>query len=206
MKPVLSLVTLALTSLLAAPAFAVEPRGIDEAIQHRGVTFLKSQQVQNGTWNHPQIGATALAGLTLLECQVPLEDPAVQKTASAVRGACVDLKQTYSLSLVILFLDRLGDPGDESFIQSMTTRLLAGQTASCGWSYNCPLVGQHREEQRLRLAAQPADSRRRHRTHALSTVNRTATDHPSLAASGPCPFAAGRLHPPAPLRQAESRR
>ena len=33
MKPVLSLVTLALTSLLAAPAFAVEPRGIDEAIQ-----------------------------------------------------------------------------------------------------------------------------------------------------------------------------
>ena len=149
MKPVLSLVTLALTSLLASPAFAVEPRGIDEAIQ-RGVTFLKSQQVQNGTWNHPQIGATALAGLTLLECQVPLEDPAVQKTASAVRGACVDLKQTYSLSLVILFLDRLGDPGDESFIQSMTTRLLAGQTASCGWSYNCPLVGQHREEQRLR--------------------------------------------------------
>ena len=114
------------------------------------MTFLKSQQVQNGTWNHPQIGATALAGLTLLECQVPLEDPAVQKTASAVRGACVDLKQTYSLSLVILFLDRLGDPGDESFIQSMTTRLLAGQTASCGWSYNCPLVGQHREEQRLR--------------------------------------------------------
>jgi hypothetical protein len=125
--------------LLGADARADLKEDIDKAVE-RGVDALRQMQTGNGTWTHNEIGATALAGLTLLECGVKPDDKAVQKAAGAVREAGVKLTHTYSLSLSILFLDRLGDPEDIPLIESMTVRLLAGQTASGGWSYHCPDV------------------------------------------------------------------
>jgi hypothetical protein len=124
---------------------AADQEKVQQAIA-RGLVHLKSQQDKDtGTWpfyetfvGPAKTGATSLAGVALLECGVPPGDPAVQKAAEVVRRAAVHLTQTYELSTAILFLDRLGDPGDVALIQSMGVRLLGGQNASGGWSYECP--------------------------------------------------------------------
>ncbi|HJT76094.1 MAG TPA: hypothetical protein VJ739_02740, partial [Gemmataceae bacterium] len=116
----------------------------------RGVAYLEGLQQPGGTWDFgqvgqtrdvagPNVGATALAGLTLLECDVPADDPHVRKAASVVRGAALQLTMTYAMSLSIFFLDRLGDSADEILIDSLAVRLLAGQNPTTGgWSYDCP--------------------------------------------------------------------
>jgi hypothetical protein len=100
---------------------------------------LRKLQGADGKWPHPHIGATALAGLTLLVCDVEADDPAVQRAAQAVRHDCPALSHTYSIALAILFLDRLADPDDTPLIESLTVRLLAGQIQASGdWTYSCP--------------------------------------------------------------------
>jgi hypothetical protein len=126
---------------LAPAAAADRPAHIQRAID-RGVAFLKSNQsADDGMWHYAgeeSLGATALAGLALLECDVPATDPAVIKAAEVVRKNSLNSTHTYSLSLAIMFLDRLNEETDVFLIQSMTVRLLAGQTASGGWTYHCP--------------------------------------------------------------------
>jgi hypothetical protein len=128
-------------SLLAlAPAARAEDReAINRAVQ-RGVAALKQMQQADGTWPCLEIGATALAGLTLLECDVPKTDPAVKQAAEAVRRDSTHLTRTYSLALSILFLDRLGEEADVPIIEAHAVRLLAGQNARGGWNYDCPDV------------------------------------------------------------------
>jgi hypothetical protein len=148
---------------LAAPAArATDQEAINRAIE-RGVASLKKLQQADGTWPHPQIGATALAGLTLLECDVAPTDPAVRKAADAVRAASVHVTHTYSIALSLLFLDRLGEEADVAVIESLTVRLLAGQTANGGWDYNCPDVPEAESrrltgllKQRNELSTRPA--------------------------------------------------
>jgi hypothetical protein len=142
-------------SLPAAPARAVDEAEVKQAMD-RGVAYLKSLQQADGTWVHPashepgraagQSGCTALVGLTLLECGVPTDDPAIQKAAAFVRHASIAETATYSLALNILFLDRLGEDIDVALIQSMAVRLLAGQATDGAWHYSCP--GQGEEEYR----------------------------------------------------------
>jgi hypothetical protein len=131
----------------AVPTRAVDQEAVGKAVE-RGVAALRTMQGDNGKWTHPEIGATALAGLTLLECDVPADDKAVVKAADAVRAASVTCTHTYSISLSILFLDRLGDPLDVPLIESLTVRLLAGQSVAGGWSYDCPPIGAD-EQRRL---------------------------------------------------------
>ncbi len=122
--------------MAAGGATGVEQKRIDAAIT-RGVTYLKKRQdLKTGAWlGGPPIGYTALAGLTLLECNVPADDPSVVKAATFVRKNSADLNTTYELSLAILFLDRLGNPKDNAVIQGMALRLLAGQNEAGGWTY-----------------------------------------------------------------------
>src|SRR5262249_43394637 len=66
------------------------PVQADEIVQktiERGVAYLRSLQGGDGRWPHNEIGATALAGLTLLECDVRPDDPAVTGAVQAVRQA-----------------------------------------------------------------------------------------------------------------------
>src|SRR5205807_5265577 len=106
--------------------------------------YLKKIQQEDGTWPRQgergghQIGATALAGWTLLECGEDPNSPAVQKAAQVVRKASVGLTYNYAICLTILFLDKLGDPDDGDLIDSLAVRLLAGQTRKGGWVYACP--------------------------------------------------------------------
>src|SRR5437016_1678789 len=69
------------------PLPAADQARVDQAIE-RGVTFLKKSQGPQGTWADARgrpLGYAALPGLTLLECGVPANDPAVRRAAAFVR-------------------------------------------------------------------------------------------------------------------------
>ena len=141
------------------PAKPDAPAKKDPRIQRaidRGIAFLRSMQGPDGAWVYirydrtiPQnVGATALAALSLLESGAKTDDPAVRKAAGYLRQQVPGLRYTYALSASVWFFDRLGDTADEPLIETMTVRLLAGQNASGGWTYDCPLLGGE-EERRL---------------------------------------------------------
>jgi hypothetical protein len=133
-------------------AAAADAEVIKKAIE-RGVAVLKQRQTGEGTWANYGPGSTALAALTLLECDVPPTDQAVQRAAQSLRESCVTLTYTYSVALCILFFDRLGEERDVTLIQSLGVRLLGGQNANGGWSYYCPSPSPE-EERRLTTLAQ----------------------------------------------------
>jgi len=104
----------------------------------RGTNFLKNTQKPDGTWSDSDIGPTALAGLALLESGLTQDDPFLIKAIAALRKSALTTTHTYSISLCIIFFDRLSQLEDIPLIESLAMRLLAGQTQSGGWSYNCP--------------------------------------------------------------------
>src|SRR5579884_1185964 len=135
--------------LLGTPAVhAIDKESIKKAVD-AGVSYLKQRQnATSGQWDYVDkvaaggvahsYGMTALAGLALVLCDVPASDPAVQKAAAFVRTGAPALVDTYSLSLAIMFLDRLGDRHDENLIKGMALRLIQGQRDNGAWSYECP--------------------------------------------------------------------
>jgi hypothetical protein len=145
----------------------VDEAAIDRAIAG-GVAGLRRMQRADGTWPHENVGATALAGLTLLECGDKADDKAVKAALAVVRKAAPTHTTTYGLALSILFLDRLDDPADVPLIESMTLRLLAGQNAKGCWSYSCPSVS-------------PAEVRR---LTAVAAGEKGSADPPKLPAKG----------------------
>ncbi len=126
---------------------AEQQKAVNAAID-RGLAYLRATQLANGSWtdNHFSIGYAALAGLTLLECGVPADDPAVKKAAHHVRFSSGALAHTYQISLAILFLDRLGNSRDRKLIQTLALRLVAGQDSAGGWTYNCPVLSVPEEQ------------------------------------------------------------
>lgn len=133
-------------AIAASSSHAVEQKNIEKAIA-AGVNSLRHLQTGDGSWpphreagEASTVGATALAGLTLLECGAKEGDEAVLRAAQTVRRACPNLTYNYAICLSLLFFDRLGDPGDIPLIESLTVRLLAGQTSSGGWNYRCPPI------------------------------------------------------------------
>ena len=95
------------------------------------------------------MGLTALPALTLLECGVPADDARIQKALKHVRTGIPRLSQTYELALVILFLDRAGEPADIKRIQTCALRLVAGQSPAGGWTYGCPILTPKQESDLL---------------------------------------------------------
>jgi hypothetical protein len=130
----------------ALPLPVDEQDAVNRAIE-QGVDYLKKSQGKNGTWARAKmphaVGYAALPGLTLLECGVAPSDPLIQRTAHYLRSHAAKLNATYELSLGVLFLDRLGDPQDKKLIQMFALRLIAGQSATGGWGYKCPILSPH---------------------------------------------------------------
>ena len=139
------------------PVLTEEQRKINESID-RGIAYLKLQ-LDAATRRSPpmdwgpvynrantSLGSIALMGLTLLACGTPAQDPVVQQAAKAVRSAEKQLSYTYSLSLALLFLDRLEDPRDRELIRTFALRLVAGQNQKGDWGYSCPLLAASAEE------------------------------------------------------------
>jgi hypothetical protein len=143
--------------LAGTPARAVDKEDIAAAVE-RGVIALKRMQADNGRWRHEYIGATALAGLALLECGEDASDRHVQRAAEAIRKEGLGLTHTYSLALCVLFLDRLDHAADTPLIESMLVRLLAGQNGSGGWTYDCPSISAA-EQRRLEAEMQGRELR-----------------------------------------------
>src|SRR5262245_44667494 len=97
---------------------------VDRAVG-KAVKYLLKLQKADGSWD--SLGSTALAGLTLLEAGVPPDDEAIRKAATFVRKRSIQDGYQYAIALTIMFLDRLGDPQDEPFIETLAVRLLGGQ-------------------------------------------------------------------------------
>jgi hypothetical protein len=121
----------------------VEQAAVDKMVE-RGVAWLKNAQDANGKWFwDSRKGHTMLAGLTLLECGVPANDPVLAKATGVIRDLCrpeVSRSNTYEIALTLLFLHRLKDPQDKSRIKNLSMRLAAGQYEHGGWSYYCPVL------------------------------------------------------------------
>ena len=98
---------LTVAALLGATSLAqaVEKANVDAAVE-KGVAALKKLQRDDGTWPYEKMGATSLAGLTLLECGVKEDDKCIVAAAAAVRKAALRTLDTYTLSLHILFLEQ----------------------------------------------------------------------------------------------------
>ncbi|GIX04851.1 MAG: hypothetical protein KatS3mg114_0720 [Planctomycetaceae bacterium] len=113
-----------------------------EAARHKGIEFLKSQQLREGNWEYPNYttGITALCTLALVENGLALNDPVVDKGYRYIKKQAAEVKNTYEIALSILLLARLGDRQDRTLIRNLGARLLAGQNKGGGWSYNCPVV------------------------------------------------------------------
>lgn len=128
---------------LPAPVVLTEQQvKVNQAID-RGVAYLKPQleafnddRVTGASAQQYYEGIISMMGLTLLECGVPANDPLIQRAAARLRARRPFL-QTYSISLSLLFLDRLGDPQDRGRIQTLALRLLTGQTLAGNWGYTC---------------------------------------------------------------------
>jgi hypothetical protein len=140
-----------------APASTLPPElqeKVNRAIEN-GLTRLRKGQKPTGTWlDQYPIALAALPGLTLLECGVPATDEGVRKAAKFVRDRVESMSEehrTYTYSLAILFLDRLGDDADRPLIHTLALRLIAGQRPDGGWTYNVPKV-EFRNHERLMLA------------------------------------------------------
>ncbi len=135
----------ALVCMLAATSVrSADKAAIDRALD-RGIGALRGMQRADGSWvynsemsTQASVGATALAALTLLECGVPADDPQVVSAAQFIRGKVPEVNFTYSISLALLFLDRLGNSSDRPLIESLAARLVAGQHARGDWAYHCP--------------------------------------------------------------------
>jgi hypothetical protein len=115
---------------------AADEQKVQKAVD-RGVAYLKQASFKR---EYNEVGQAALVGLALWECGVPRTDPAMIRVLDTVRTGGVALTHTYSISLAIMFLDRIGDTNDVPLIQSMGVRLLGGQNLSGGWTYECPKV------------------------------------------------------------------
>jgi hypothetical protein len=154
-----ALVTAGLVGLVLIPEARTEmvqedlPRLKDRVRPHieKGVAFLKSigkngsftSEVPAGaTQSVIDVGATALAGVALLECDVPPNDPTVVRAADYVRShvTASGFNYNYSVTLSIMFLDRLkrttGKTTDDKLIKQLTTMVVQGQQRDGGWTYN----------------------------------------------------------------------
>jgi hypothetical protein len=169
----LSILAAALVLLLPSEPASAQQLALPQDLQARvnkaiddGVNYLKLNQNPWGTWTlnkdeHP-MGYAALGGLTLLVCGVPADDPVIVKTARFVRAGTGACDRTYELALGILFLDKLIEVEraqglapkkknsesrkDAERIETMSMRLIAGQSPTGGWTYKCPVLTGHQQE------------------------------------------------------------
>jgi hypothetical protein len=132
-------------------AAGVDAKRINQAIA-KGVEYLKGQQQNDGSWpalgsQEHRLGYAAFAGLALLECDVPPNDPQMRRTANLIRDNARNISMTYEVATAILFLDRLGDPNDRDIIRGLGLRLISGQMDIGAWPYgplemNSPVLQQ----------------------------------------------------------------
>ena len=125
----------------AAHAADISRQEVDQAIQS-AVQYLTRQQGADGVWGatdaHP-IGITSLALLALLNADVPVDNPAVQKGLRSLRRVpAAEPNRTYEISLMIMALAAARDKADSARIALLAQRLEQMQVTAGnvgGWGY-----------------------------------------------------------------------
>ncbi len=135
------LLTIALVLFTSERAFAATEDEIETA-RVKGMDYLKTQQLTDGSWEFSgyKTGITALVTLSLIENGMPVTDPVVDKGYRFVKRQSSEVKNTYEVALSVLLMARVGDRLDRSTIRLLGARLLAGQNKGGGWGYSCPQV------------------------------------------------------------------
>ncbi|MEZ6139592.1 MAG: HEAT repeat domain-containing protein [Zavarzinella sp.] len=133
--------------ITVAPAWAQPANPVKQAID-KGAEYLADVYKEEFPGSHA-LGKSCLAGMALLESGRKADDPVVENIANFVRSKALSNNSTYEVSLVIMFLDRLGVKTDLGLIQFMTLRLLSGQNGDGTWSYSCGLPLRGNEEAML---------------------------------------------------------
>lgn len=113
-----------------------------EAARVKGMDYLKTQQLTDGSWEFAnyKTGITALTTLSLIENGMPVTDPVIDRGYRFVKRQASEVKNTYEVALSILLMARVGDRLDRPTIRLLGARLLAGQNKGGGWGYSCPQV------------------------------------------------------------------
>jgi hypothetical protein len=106
---------------------------INQAID-KGVVYLKNYS-EDGNKGNKRPGSWALRGWALLEAGVPASADVMKSITAYIRQAVPEMDRVYDLSLCLIFLDKLGDPADDTLIESLAVRLLSRQSDQGGWTY-----------------------------------------------------------------------
>ncbi len=122
----------------------------------KGVAFLKTKAPE---LKGLRCGYAGLNGLTLLECGVPPDDPAILQIADVIRAAAPSMNQIYDLASSLFFLNRWDesrplDEKDLKLARSFALRIIAGQLSTGIWGYGGVLM---RPEQEAKLLASLQD-------------------------------------------------
>jgi hypothetical protein len=107
------------------PLFQRVNLAIDQGLRYLRQDFQKDE-------SRVELG---LVGLTMLECGAAAADPIIAWIAGSLRRHQAQLRSTYSLSLAIMFFDRLGQAGDEVLMQMLAERLRQAQLPDGTWTY-----------------------------------------------------------------------
>ncbi|MFC1757690.1 DUF4159 domain-containing protein [Planctomycetota bacterium] len=134
-----TVIAVILTSVAAARA-EVTTEQVNRAID-RGIAHLKSKQERTGEWSGGAKdwggGDSALATLAMLNCGVPIDDPAMQKALMYVRS--IKHKWTYTISLQTMVLCRAEPKRDKLTISANVKWLERTQrrngVGQGGWGY-----------------------------------------------------------------------
>ena len=116
---------------------SADDHAVKKAIE-RGSLYIRQQQLQDGCWQGRghRLGETALAGLALLAAGQQADSPAVAAATRAVRQLAIGNRETYGVSLTVMFLDRVGNRKDSEMIRRLGQSLAAGQAADGCWTYS----------------------------------------------------------------------
>jgi hypothetical protein len=117
----------------------------------KGVAFLRSQVGQIAGMRGGYLG---LNGFTLLECDVPPDDPDVLRIAEAIRKGAPAMNQVYDLAACLFFLnrwdaDRRLSEQDRKMARSFALRIIAGQMQTGIWGYGGVVLSPDQETKLL---------------------------------------------------------
>lgn len=139
-RPFAVLATAAL--LVGSAAFAQTPAEVNRAID-RGIDYLKSRQLADGSWDDfPQRpgGSTALVTLALLSCDVPATNPKVQKSLEYLRR--IPPSDTYTVALQTMVFAEASPKRDFAIIRNNARWLMRTRLPQGNWSYGTIERGQ----------------------------------------------------------------
>ena len=168
-------------------AFGLQPPNMVAGAIGKAAAYLVSLQGADGTWDDRTghgLGQTALATLALLSAGWPADNRSIQAAAHAMRERAIGNSNTYDIALVIMALDRLGNPRDADLLRTLGTRLSTGQCAHGAWSYTVDRGCGGGDNSNTQFAALAAWVSRRHGVEndaamrRLDSYFRTSFDNP----------------------------